>query len=300
MLSVVALLAVGVAARRTGVLPDGAAKVLDAVVIRLALPGLVISVISDASLDAEALVPVGVAWTVIVGSAVVVALVSWLLRLDRITTGTLMVVVPLGNTSFMGFPAVMALLGEAHLPFAVLYDQLGSFLAVALVAPIVAGHFAGNGDTGFRAMMRRMVTFPPFVALVVAVALAASGGSLWGPIGDTAALLGATVTPLAMIAIGARLDLAAASQRPGVVAIGLVVAMVLAPAAVLGVTLAAGLDGLAWEASVLEAGMPPMVTAAVVATAAGLDERLATALVGIGAVVALVTLPLLALVLGVI
>ncbi len=49
---------------------------------------------------------------------------------------------------------------------------------------------------------------------------------------------------------------------------------------------------MVWETSVLEAAMPPMVTARVVAAAAGLDEELAAALVGVGLRCALVTVPL--------
>ena len=59
-----------------------------------------------------------------------------------------------------------------------------------------------------------------------------------------------------------------------------------------------GLDDPAWTASILESGMPPMVTAGVLAARADLDENLATTVVGIGLLLALVSIPLLALAVG--
>lgn len=86
MLTVLALLLVGVGLGQLRGLPDGAGPVLDAVVIRVSLPALVLARVA---------------------------------RLDRRTTATLLVVVPRSNSSFLGFPAVEALLGADHLPAAV-------------------------------------------------------------------------------------------------------------------------------------------------------------------------------------
>jgi predicted permease len=59
-----------------------------------------------------------------------------------------------------------------------------------------------------------------------------------------------------------------------------------------------GPDGLARQAVILEAAMPPMITAAALAIAHDLAPRLAAALVGYGIVLSLLTLPLWALALG--
>ena len=73
--------------------------------------------------------------------------------------------------------------------------------------------------------------------------------------------------------------------------VGLALRMGAAPAAALGAMMLLDAGGMAWETSVFEASMPPMVTAGVVATAAGLDEELSSALVGVGVLAALVTAP---------
>lgn len=291
MLPVLGLLLCGVVAGRTRAVPDGTAAVVDRLVIVLALPGLVLARVPSLTLDGAALVPAGVAWGTTALLALLVAGIARLRGWSPLTTGTMLLCVPLGNTSFLGFPAVEALLGSDHLPYAIVYDQLGSFLAVSTWGALVAARY-GRGDRPTAgALARRILTFPPFVAVVVAMAARVTG--LPAPVERVAELLGATLTPLTMVAIGLRLRVPPTSSL-GLLATGLGLRLLLAPAAVVGVMLWLGAGGTAWEAAVLEAAMPPMVTAGILAIDAGLDEQLAVALTGGGILVALVTLPTVA------
>jgi len=108
--------------------------------------------------------------------------------------------------------------------------------------------------------------------------------------------LAGLLVPLAMIAVGLRLRWPTGDGARGPVAWGLAVRLVVAPAlvgAALWCTgwLGSGPEGVIGRASVLEAAMPPMVTAGVVATNAGLDEQVAAGLVGLGILVALISAP---------
>jgi malate permease and related proteins len=289
VLPVVVLLLVGVAMGNLRLLPDGSGALLDTLVIRVSLPGLILAVVPELALGVEVAVPVLVAW----GSTAVLAAVVWawsrVARLDHVTTGTLLLVVPLANTSFLGFPAVEALLGADHLPPAVVYDQLGSFLALATYGAVVASRYGSGPRPRTPDVARRVVTFPPFVALVVAMALRPIG--IPGPLHEVAVQVGATVTPLAMLAVGLRLRLDRAGWRPAVMTGALALRLVLAPALVLVVATALGASGTVWTTSILETAMPPMVVAGVLASQAHLDGALASRLVGIGVVVSMATLP---------
>lgn len=295
MLVVLGLLACGVVAGRLRALPEGTATALDRIVIVLALPGVVLARVPELTLDATTLVPIAVAWgqlVVLVGLVLVAArLAGW----SRMVTGTLLLCVPLGNTSFLGFPAVLALLGEEHLGYAIVYDQLGTFLALATWGTFVAARYGGGAEPSARAVLRRVVTFPPFVALIVALLLRVTG--VPAVVDGVAEALAASLTPLTMLAIGLRLRVPERAAL-GPLTTGLGMRMAVAPALVLVAAVAVGASGVAWETAVLEAAMPPMVTAGVVAIAAGLDEQLATALTGGGVIVAMATLPLVAAIVG--
>jgi len=290
VLTVLALLGVGVVAGRWSRVPDGSARVLDAFVVNVALPGLVIALVPRLEFDPEVAVPVAVAWGTLVVAALAVLALSRVLRWSRAVTGTLLLVVPLGNTSFLGIPAVEQLLGPGHVPYAIIYDQLGSFLALATYGAVIAGVYGRASRPRLGRVLLRVVSFPPFAALVVAVVLAATG--VPELVADVSDRLGSTVTPLAMIAVGMRVAIPRrfGALVPLTAALGL--RLVALPALVYGIGEVVALSGVAWQTSVLEAAMPPMVTASIIAIDAGLDEELAANAVGAGVLLSMLTLPL--------
>src|SRR6185312_7808371 len=116
------------------------------------------------SLVAVVLVP----WVLLAVFAALVTIASRLFRLSRGVTGALLLCIPLGNTSFLGFPMVSALLGPDYVRYAVLYDQLGSFLILSTYGLFVVARYSGDTEPTPRAMALRVVKFPPFIALLVA------------------------------------------------------------------------------------------------------------------------------------
>lgn len=287
---VLGLLVVGVVLARVPSLPNDAAKALDLLVLWFALPGLILAVIPGLDFDASTAVPVVVAWSTLALLALLVLALGRIFGWSRQVVGTLLLVVPLGNTSFLGIPAVTELLSPAHVPFAVIHDQLGSFLALATYGTVVAARYGAGARPTAAATFGRVLTFPPFVALVAALVVRQTGmPSLVHDLADRAAL---TLVPLTMITVGMRLRVPKRFQELGPLVAGLVLRMAVAPAVVVAVIAVFGFTGLAWETTALEVAMPPMVTAAVVATASGLDEDLAASLVGVGVLVALVSLPM--------
>lgn len=293
MLTVLALLLLGVLAARLPAVPDRAPVTLDALVLWFALPGLILAEVPDLELGASTAVPVAVAWGTLALLVVLVLALGRLRGWSRRTLGTMLLVVPLGNTSFLGVPAVTALLGADHVGQALLYDQLGSFLALATWGTFVAARYGAGATPTFGGTLRRVLTFPPFVALVAAfvlreVALPATAAEVVFGLADQ---LGAMLIPLTMLAVGMRLRLPGSWGAFEPMVLGLGLRMAVAPAAAYAAMRLLDGGGIPWETAVFEASMPPMVTAGIVATAAGLDEELSSALVGVGVLVALATAP---------
>ena len=72
----------------------------------------------------------------------------------------------------------------------------------------------------------------------------------------------------------------------------------LMPAAAWLLWYAIGEGGLVVDISVFQAGMPPMISAGAIAIMAGLAPRLVSGIIGFGVLFALVTLPIVAWLLG--
>ena len=287
----IGFLLIGVGLRRLPVFPRESATVLNNYVIYVPLPALVLLNIHALSFSPELLTPALLPWALLLTSAAGVLAAAKLLRWAPDVTGCLLLLVPLGNTSFFGIPMVKAFFGDSGVPYAVIYDQLGSFPALAVYGSLIVALYGSGSRPTVRGVALRVATFPPFLALVLALTL--RGVAYPAVVGDFLAALAATLVPVVMIAVGFQLSLRIRRQEAGPLALGLAGKLVAAPALALLACRLFGLDGEAVRVAVFESGMPPMVSGGALAILAGLAPSLAAALVGLGILASFVTLPLL-------
>ncbi len=281
----------GMLFRKVKAFPEQTALVLNMFALYVALPAVILLKVPLLQLSGEMLVPAIVPWVMLIISAVLVLFVGRSMQWSRETIGVLLLVVPIGNTSFMGVPMVNAFFGETGIPYLIIYDQIGTMLIFALYGSVILAMYGRKGDLKIAEVAKRALLFPPTLALLAGLLLRS-----WPyPDAVTEGLrtLAGMLTPLVMTAIGfqLRIRLSPAVLRP--LGFGLAVKLVVAPLlALLGCRLL-GLNDLAADIAIFEAGMPPMVTAGALAIAAGMAPELAAALVSIGIPLAFLSLPLL-------
>jgi hypothetical protein len=288
----IACLLAGMGLRRLPSFPEQTGTVLNLFVIYVSLPALILLKVPELAFSGELLVVVAMPWTMLLLSALAVLGLTRLFRWDRPTTGCLLLLVPLGNTSFLGIPMVRAFFGEAAVPYAVLYDQFGSFLALATYGSLILALYGSSGSNPtWTSVVKKIVVFPPFLALLLALFLRQS--SYPAVFLELLKSLAATLVPVVMIAVGYQLTLRLNREIMAQVGVGLALKLVAAPLAALLLCRLAGLDGEAVRVAIFEAGMPPMVSAGALAVLAELSPPLTAALVGAGIVLSFATLPLL-------
>lgn len=285
------LLVLGLLLQRSRDLPSTSARTLNLFVIYVSLPALILVQIWRMPSASGIGIVLAIPWLMLAVSSGLIVLMAKLLSWPRDITGALLLLVPLGNTSFLGIPMVTAFFGEQGVPFAVLYDQLGSFLALSTYGAMVIAVFGGQQRPGLAMMAKKVVTFPPLIALAIAF--------LTRPLSpppilhEVCATVAASLVPVVMVAVGLQLRLRIAKGSLGPFSLGLAVKLVIAPLIALGVVKALGIDSEAARVSVFEAAMPPMVTAGAMASVAGLAPELCAALVGYGILLSFATLPVL-------
>ncbi len=290
LLLLVTCLAAGWALRRTERVAEGAHQVLNALVIHVALPALALRSLHGFVFDARQLWPVLMPWVLFALGAVLFWAVGRRLGLPRATVGALTLVGGLGNTSFVGLPMIDALHGRDGLGLGLLIDQLGSYLVLSTVGVVVAGAYADGARPSARTLAKKVVTFPPFVALVAALLLRPLP---LPPLADALlARLGDLVAPLALLSVGLQLRLDGVARQARALALGLGYKLVACPALVLAVLwLADAPLAMTSRVSLIEAAMPPMIGAGIVAAQARLDAPLASAMIGLGIPLGLSTAP---------
>jgi malate permease and related proteins len=296
LLLLVACLVLGALVARIAHPPATLPQGLNWWVINVALSALVLHLIPTLRFDWQFWFLSASQWLVFLGAWAAFATLGRALHWSRARIGALTLVCGLGNTAFIGFPMIEALHGREGVKLALVADQLGCFLALAIGGTIVAALYSGKSASA-KAVTRRVLTFPPFVALVVGIAIGLLGG--WPPAVDAIFdRLGATLVPIALFSVGLQLRLQI--QRDQATALGLALGwkLALAPLLVWLGGLAIGVSGAILTIAVLQSAMAPMISATILAEQNDLEPQLANSVLGVGIVLSLLTVPLADYLLG--
>lgn len=283
-------LIVGVGFQYLKAFPANSHQTLNQFVISISLPALALFYIPKITISTALLFPLGVAWIGFLLSWIFFATLGKLFGWSRKLTGCLILLSGLGNTSFVGFPIIEALYGQEGLQTAIVLDQPGSFMVMATLGIVVAALYS-KGKPSAGGIVRKIVVFPPFLAFVVGISLNVLKIDFPDVLQSVFQRLGATVTPIALIAVGFQLRFGERSKHWFFLGLGLFFKLFITPAIFLLVYRFGFVqNGLPIDVSIMEAAMAPMITASVLASSHGLKPKLANMMIGIGIPLSFVTL----------
>jgi hypothetical protein len=279
----------GMLLRRTGRFPENTPTALNGFIIHVSLPALALLHIHRLNLEPALLFAAGMAWLLFGTGAAFFGLAGRLTGLPAGTVGALMLVGGLGNTSFVGLPMIEAYYGREWLGVGLVADQLGSFLVLSTVGILVAAVYS-SGEVNPRLVLRKVILFPPFQALVLALLLKPLPFPEW--LNAVLRKLGDTLTPLALVSVGFQLRFGHLRGEARPLALGLLYKLALGPAIVALVFIGLlGGSGPAMQVTLFEAAMAPMITAGIIAVDHRLNPPLVSLMLGIGIPLSFLTLP---------
>ena len=286
-------------------------KYLSRYVIFICLPAIVLTKLPQLSLEKSLLLPVVVCWLLIPVGWLSVKLFAKKNHWSREVEGCLLLVCCFGNNSFVGFPIISAFYGHDALVYAVIYDQLGSFLTLAIVGGIIVSLYAPESrepslelnhkskSGTVKKIVVKVMSFPPFIAILISPLFYYFPLSI--EINQLFSIIGQTLIPSTMLLVGFNLvfKLPGTLLKPLIAGVG--VKMILLP----GVLLIALLSyfsiaaysettsDLIIKVVLMEAAMPAMVSSSILAIEANLAPKLAAAAVGYGLIAAVFIMPLI-------
>ncbi|MBV8796748.1 MAG: AEC family transporter [Hyphomicrobiales bacterium] len=280
-------LGIGVCLRLTNRLPDNATKVLGGFVINVALPAAALHSVQNLTLTPDWALAAATPWIGAVVAILVIVPICRALGWPHQRAGALILLAGWGNTSFVGLPMISAFAGSQWMGLGIVIDLFGSYLALSTLGLAVAS-VASAGHFDWRAVVKRIATFPPFIALIVALAINRVERPDWFV--ELTDSLSQTLTPVALVAVGHALQIRKFGRKLAPLAVGLGYRLVAAPLLLLLIYL--GLrqtgDPIA-KVAMLEMAMPPMLGASIIALESDLEPELVALAIGVGVLLSMFT-----------
>jgi len=180
--------------------------------------------------------------------------------------------------------------GTEGLPYVIIYDQIGTFLALSTYGAVVIAIYSDNdgAKVSVQEIFKKIFKFPPFISLMIAFAL--NGVEFEAAISNALSTLGNTLIPLALISVGYNLQLKIPKKDMSPFLLGIANKLILLPIFAFIIVYFFGFEGFITDVSLLESAMGPMITAGVVASMAGLAPKLVSSILGYGIFISIVTI----------
>lgn len=279
----------GYAIKKTGLNLRRIPHQINLVAIRLIFPAVILLSVPKLNIEGGLYFAILSPWLCVLLAVLSVICLSRLMRWPREIEGALLILCALGNTGFLGVPMVKSLFGLEHLAIAALYDQLGTFIAVTTYAGVVVAIYSGEGGLKIKTILKNVLLFPPFIALIVSLFL---GENTLSPVEPILELMVLTLIPLTMLSIGMQFSFKVDRRHIGPLAAGIGIKMLLLPALIGSLGYFLSISPPVFQASVFQSATPPMVTGAVLLASHNIAPRFTASVLGFGTLLALIWLPL--------
>jgi len=241
----------------------------------------------------EAAVVIGFTVTIILTMGLLAYVLGSLLKLERPALISVLITTMFANTGNYGLPLVSFAFGEDALPYAGIYFVVTTFLFFTLGVLL-----ASLGHMNFRDAALGLFKVPTLYAVILAIIVNVWSIEIPTPIQRAVQLASDGTIPLMLILLGVQMSKVEFSENLRALQLSVTLRLLIAPLAALLIAALFGIQGFARQGAVIQASMPSMVSATVLATEYHLDAKLVTAAVFVSTLLSPLTLTPLLVFLG--
>jgi len=273
-------------------IPANAHVALNQFVIYISLPAMALFYIPKIAISSKLFYPLGVAWVGFIICWLFFAGLGKWFNWPKKLIGCLILTGGLGNTAFVGLPVIEALYGKKGLETAIIVDQPGYFVVVSTLGILMAALYS-KGMPTTASVLKKVLLFPPFIGFFAGFCMNFAHYDFVDTLQEVIQRLAATVTPIALVAVGLQLKIERRSRHWNFLALGLFFKLILTPLFFF-ILYKVILKGPKQETdiSIMQAAMATQITAAILASVNGLKPRLSGMMVGIGIPLSFITMAL--------
>ena len=197
---------------------------------------------------------------VIIGIGLVARVAALSLRLDRAMTSAFLIVVMFSNSGNYGLPVVLFAFGRDALAQATVY-----FVANAVATYTLGVFLASAGRRSIGQAASGVLRVPAVWGVAAAGIVVGLGLHVPAALMRPVELLSGAAIPSMLLVLGMQLERSAWPERPRLVALAGVLALVVTPLIALGASHLLGLTGVARQAAIVQSAMPSAVLTTILA-----------------------------------
>jgi len=298
VLSVFLLLFVGYGSKKIKLLRAEDADLLNTIVVYITLPCFIFHAIYSYEQPLSlsmAKVPI-IGFAMIFVTLILAYAIGKAIKLSPGMLAGFMLAAGFGNTGFLGYPVVQAAFtNKGALVSAVLYDEFAMAMPLYVIGLLIVAYF--QGQKADHNQIIRAFKFPQLWA--IPIALIARQFQFPVTIVNAIHYLGNGTVPLVMISLG--LSLSSKSLKGYLVPVVAVCALKLAVLPIITHYAAgfAGMTGISYQSTVLEAGMPTAMMAGVLVSKFGRSGEFMAGVIFVTTLLSILTIPITLIILGV-
>jgi predicted permease len=276
--------------------PDSTRHIINTIVINLMLPALCFRIISSMSIDINTILfPVSAILTIL--SATLFAYITYTIAakfidIKKKEKGALILMSAFSNASFFGLPILIGVYGEEAAKYPIMYDLLATGILLWTLGVSIASYYGNGKKATLKEGFKTLIKLPPIWAMILGFAVNFLGWGVKLPliIIKVLDMLSMPVIPLMIFSMGFMLQVPKFKQI--VIAVpAVIIKLCISPLLAFAIVSLLGMSGLPFKASVLEASLPVMTLALVVASQYKLDHTLAALIMIITIALSFITIP---------
>lgn len=289
IISIIVMIFIGVLLKKLNILKTEDNETLNKIVVNVALPCMIFNALYTANVS---LLPdLSILTLFILLCSLFVGIITYLilkfLGYDNKALWSILVVIVLGNTGFLGYPISQGIFGVSGLVRAAFCDLATSIIFI-VVSIILIMIFDGSIKTA----VKKILTFMPLWGIFLGILL-----NIFSiPIGEFGSsivnYLGGSTVPLIMISLGLSLNLRGFRRHFKEVSLASIIKLVIYPILGIFILFILGVTGLEFKIGLLEAMMPSAMLALILSLQFNLDSDLTSDCIFTDTLLSLISIPI--------
>lgn len=289
IISIIVMILIGVLLKKLNILKTEDNETLNKIVINVALPCMIFNALYNANVSLLPDLSILTVFILLCSliSGVITYLILKCLNYDKKALWSILVVIVLGNTGFLGYPISQGIFATEGLVRAAFCD-LATSITFIIVSIILIMIFDGSIKTA----IKKIVTFMPLWGIFLGILL----NVFSVPIGEFGTsivnYLGGSTVPLIMISLGLSLNLKGFKRHFREVSLASIIKLIIYPLVAICILSFLGIYGLEFKIGLLEAAMPSAMLALILSIQFNLNSDLTADCIFTDTLLSLISIPI--------